>query len=170
MRRLILFRHAKAEPRAPGGEDFDRSLAARGRTDAALMGRVLAREKLSPDLALVSTARRAVETWDEARKAFPDARTETREAIYNASAEEILAEVERVAAGAETVMVVGHNPGLHELAVDLLIRGSASDSQIDTMAARFPTATAASMLIDEDMRASWDGLFLARDYGGEGEG
>ena len=57
MRRLILFRHAKAEPRAAGEDDFDRPLSPRGRADAVLVGRALADAGFAPDLALVSPAR-----------------------------------------------------------------------------------------------------------------
>jgi phosphohistidine phosphatase len=170
MRRLILFRHAKAEPRGAGMDDFDRPLAQRGREDAALMGRVLAGEGLVPDLALVSPARRASETWLYARDAFPEAKAELRRDLYNAAPETIREEVEKSAEAADTVIVVGHNPGIHELAVELLIEGAASAAEIERVAARFPTATAAALLIDEAGRASFDGLFLAKEHGGEGEG
>ena len=69
MRRLILFRHAKAEPRAAGEDDFDRPLAERGREDAALVGQALARQGFAPDAALISPARRTAETWIYARAA-----------------------------------------------------------------------------------------------------
>jgi phosphohistidine phosphatase len=170
MRRLILFRHAKAEPRGAGMDDFDRPLAERGRADAALMGQVLAREGLVPDLALVSPARRASETWICAREAFPAAKAELRRDLYNAGPETIREAVEEAADAADTVLVVGHNPGLHELAVELLIEGAASAAEVERVAARFPTATAAALLIDAAGRASFDGLFLAKEHGGEGEG
>ncbi|MGA0602168.1 SixA phosphatase family protein [Caulobacter sp. KR2-114] len=169
MRRLILFRHAKAEPRGRGQDDIDRPLAPRGREDAALIAGVLAREKLTPDLALVSAAKRTQETWDCARAAFPAARMEVVDALYNASAEEIMAEAEAWADEGETLIIVGHNPGLHELAVMLLEEGGAPAWQVDKMDARFPTSTAAAFLIDPAGRASFDGLFLASEHGGEGE-
>jgi phosphohistidine phosphatase len=170
MRRLILFRHAKAEPRGAGMDDFDRPLAERGREDAALIGRVLAREGLTPDLALVSPARRASETWIYARDAFPAAKAELDRDLYNAGPETIRDVVAARADDANTVIVVGHNPGLHELAVELLIEGGASAAEVERVAARFPTATAAALLIDPVGRASFDGLFLAKEHGGEGEG
>jgi len=169
MRRLILFRHAKAEPRGRGQDDIDRPLALRGREDAALIARVLAREKLTPDLALVSSAKRTLETWDCVKDAFPGARLQVVEALYNADAEEIRAEAEAWADEGETIVVIGHNPGLHELAVMLLEEGGAPAWQIDKMDARFPTSTAAAFLIDPAGRASFDGLFLASEHGGEGE-
>ncbi|MFI4936673.1 MAG: SixA phosphatase family protein [Caulobacterales bacterium] len=170
MRRLILFRHAKAEPRAAGGDDFDRPLAPRGRDDAALMGRVLAAEGLIPDLALVSSARRTAETWTCARDSFPHAGVELRRELYNAGPEAIWDEVRQAADEGETLMVIGHNPGLHELAVELLIDASASPVHIEKVAAKFPTATAVALTFDEAGHAAFDGFFLAKDQGGEGEG
>src|ERR1700710_2703478 len=114
MRRLILFRHAKAEPRALTGEDIGRPLDPQGRKDAALMGAVLAGEGLTPDLVLVSSAKRTQETWACLASAFPAAKSRVCADLYNASAEEIAAEVGACGVQAGTVMVVAHNPGLHE--------------------------------------------------------
>jgi len=170
MRRLILFRHAKAEPRAPGGDDFDRPLAERGRADAALMGRVLAREDLAPDLVLLSPARRTTETWIWAREAFPAAEAELAPDLYNAAAATIAGVVKGAADRADTLMVVGHNPGLHEYAVQLLMANGASAAEVTQVARKFPTASIAAYQIDPAGRASFDGLFLAKDEGGDGEG
>jgi phosphohistidine phosphatase len=169
MRRLILFRHAKAAPRAPSGEDIDRPLDASGLHDAALMGRVLAEEGLSPDLALVSSSRRTRETWEQLASSFPKARAMVCDGLYNATAEEILAEIDAAADGAATVMVDAHKPGLHELAIELLEDASAAPAEIDKVAAHFPTSTAAAFRMDEAGRATPDGFFKARDYGGEDE-
>ncbi len=170
MRRLILFRHAKAEPRAAGEDDFDRPLAERGREDAALVGQALARQGFAPDAALISPARRAAETWIYARDAFPRIRAELMRGLYNAGPEDIRAAIERVADRSETLMVIGHNPGLHELAVELLIEASASHAEIERIASSFPTATAAVYEIDDAGRARLDDVFLARELGGEGDG
>ena len=72
MHRLILMRHAKTERAAASGLDRDRALTARGLSDAALMGRVLAEKKLRPDLALVSPSTRTRQTWDAVQEAFGD--------------------------------------------------------------------------------------------------
>src|ERR1700733_14410872 len=142
MKRLGLFRHAKAEARSAGGDDFDRALTARGLSDAGLVGRLIAERGFAPDLALVSSARRAKETWDAARVAFPGAIVEICDDLYNARAEEIAAEVERFAATAETVMVIGHNPGLQELAVGLLCRDAGSAGDGERLSSHFPTSMA----------------------------
>jgi phosphohistidine phosphatase len=165
MRRLILFRHAKAEARPPGKDDIDRTLTARGRRDSTVVGRVLAEAGLSPDLALVSPSARTRETWDQARAAFPLAQVRFRDALYNAAPEEVVEEVHLAADEAGTLMVVGHNPSLQELAVNLLFDGGAAPADIERVAARFPTATAVVFLIDKAGRASFDGLFHPRDHG-----
>jgi phosphohistidine phosphatase len=170
MRRLILFRHAKAEPRGPGEDDFDRALSERGREDAAIIGKALAADGLVPDYALISPARRTAETWICARDCFPRIRAELNRELYNAGPEEIRAAIEGVADRCDTLIVIGHNPGLHELAVELLVEAAASAAEIERVAARFPTSTAAIYVIDEVGRARLDGLLLARDLGGEGDG
>jgi phosphohistidine phosphatase len=164
MRRVILFRHAKAEPRSAGGQDIDRPLSPRGRDDAARMGAVLARAGFAPDLVLVSPARRALETWRWARGAWPDVAMEVRERLYNASSEEVAAELEAGTGGPATVMVVGHNPSLQELAVALLVDGDAPSGQVDQVSADFATATVAVLAVDQDGRAAVERLFHVRDH------
>jgi phosphohistidine phosphatase len=170
MRRLILFRHAKAEPRAAGEQDFDRALAPRGREDAAIIGRALAQDGLTPDLALISPARRTTETWISAREAFAPVKSALAPELYDAAPEAIREAIDQAADHCDTLIVVGHNPGLHEVAVELLIDASASAAEIEPVAARFPTATAAVYAIDPAGRASLEGLYLAKDLGGEGDG
>ena len=138
MRRLILFRHAKAEPRAPGEDDFDRPLSERGREDAALVGAALARENLAPDYALISPARRTAETWICARDAFPRIRAELNRALYNAGPEDIREAIEGVAERCDTLIVVGHNPGMHELA--LMLTGSGDAAARKALADNLPTS------------------------------
>lgn len=116
--RLILFRHGKAESRARSGEDFDRALTERGRNDSRRMGERLAAAGLAPDLALVSSAVRALETWQAAAPAFPQARLDLRKDLYNAPPD-VLLEAARDA-GAESVALIAHNPGLEVLAAELM--------------------------------------------------
>jgi phosphohistidine phosphatase len=158
MRRLILFRHAKAEAGAAGAEDFERSLTNRGRRDALAVGAQLADEGLAPDLALVSSARRARETWSAAAPAFGEVRVLMRRALYSATPEAILREVKDFEDEAETLMVVGHNPGLQELAVGLVAQSGGSASDIRRLADEFPTATAAVFSCDEAGRFALEAL------------
>lgn len=123
MRRLMLLRHAKTERAAPGERDRDRKLIKRGRTDAPAIGAYMAHHRLTPDLALVSPAMRAQETWTLVAGAFAKPpRFASDERIYNASPETLLA----VIAGAgkvPTLLLVGHNPGLQDLAVRMIASG-----------------------------------------------
>jgi phosphohistidine phosphatase len=124
MRRLILLRHAKTERAEPGERDRDRKLMKRGRSDASMIGAYMARHGLVPDLALVSPATRAQETWLLAAAAFAKAPPMlTNDRIYNADTEKLLGVVGEPHKQAHTVIVVGHNPGLHDLAVLLIASG-----------------------------------------------
>jgi phosphohistidine phosphatase len=169
MRRLILFRHGKTEARAPSGDDFGRRLMERGRSDSALMGRVLAAAGYAPDLALVSTAARARETWDLAKAAFPPAEVRFRQGLYDATPEEVSAEIEATAGSGDTVMVVGHNPSLQELAVNLVAENGGRYLDIDRLSAAFPTAAAAVFGIDDAGRTQLEALLRASDYRQGGE-
>lgn len=123
MRRLMLLRHAKTERPEPGERDRDRELTKRGRDDAPLIGAYMAHHGLVPDLALVSPATRAEETWALVAKVLPDGpRVVKEEGIYNASRDKLMGII-RKARDAHVLLVVGHNPGLHELAVSLIASG-----------------------------------------------
>src|SRR5579859_6605580 len=167
MDRLILFRHGKAEAESASGEDFDRRLAPRGIEESAQMGAQLADMGFAPDLVLVSTAARARETWAAAEPHFAKARARFDDDLYHADSGRVRREAARAGAGAPTVMVVGHNPGLQELAVQLLTEGSAPPSLIARASRPFPTAAAAVFLFDDDGRPAFDGLFFPeRGLGG----
>jgi phosphohistidine phosphatase len=123
MRRLLLLRHAKTERPEPGERDRDRKLTKRGRTDAPLIGGYMARHGLVPDLALVSPVTRAEETWALVVNALPRApRVVKEEGIYNAGRDKLISII-RKAPDAHVLLMVGHNPGLHELAVSLIASG-----------------------------------------------
>jgi phosphohistidine phosphatase len=168
MDRLILMRHGKAEQHAASGGDFERALAPRGHNDSTLMGQVLAKAGLSPDLVLVSSARRTRETWAAAAPAFPKARSETRRELYHAEAQDVLAAIREGAPDSGAVMVVGHNPGLHELALRLALGGSADPAKLAQLRSRFPTATVAAFSIDADGAPTLSHLFYASENGGHG--
>ena len=114
MDRLILLRHGKAEHDAPSGQDFDRALTGRGRRDAVLVARELAEAGHAPDLVLASPAVRAKETWEAAAPFFPHAQVEWAAMLYHIDPQGILDLAQDQAP--KVVMVVGHNPGLGDLA------------------------------------------------------
>ncbi len=123
MRRLILLRHAKTERAEPGQRDRDRKLIKRGRADAPLIGAYMAHHGLVPDLALVSPATRAQETWALVAGCFAKApRLAIDERIYNANPDKLVGVIGETRK-AHTLAVVGHNPGLHDLARQLIASG-----------------------------------------------
>jgi phosphohistidine phosphatase len=123
MRRLMLLRHAKTERAGPGERDRDRKLMKRGRNDAPVIGVYMAHHHLVPDLALVSPAVRAQETWALVAPCFAKApKMATDDRIYNASTAQ-LADVVRETRAAKSLLLVGHNPGFHEIAVQLVASG-----------------------------------------------
>ena len=168
MRRLILMRHASAASAPAGGEDIDRGLTASGRAEAALVGKALARAGLVPAYALVSAATRTRQTWEAMAPAFPGATARFDDGLYHADSGRLLALVGAQAEkeGDETVMILGHNPGVHAAAVQLLDRAGCAPSTIARVARGFPAATAVAFVVDAAGRLEYDGLFLAGDLGG----
>lgn len=159
MDRLILLRHGKAEPDSDSGDDFDRRLSPRGVRETARMAAHLADMGFRPDVALVSPAARTRGTWDSICEAFPAAEARFEDHLYHADSRAIRAAVEAAGETCGTVMVVGHNPGLQELAVTLLREGSAPGGLIARAQGSFPTAAAAVFLFDAAGRPHYDGLF-----------
>jgi phosphohistidine phosphatase len=141
MRCLLLLRHGKAA--SPDGiDDADRPLTGRGGDASRRMGLYLAEQGLVPDLALVSPARRAQETWSLAEPALAGVPARSDARIYEAPPDRLLAVV-REAPEIGTLLVVGHNPGLEELLRMLLSR----EERYATAAtvAKFPTAALAAV-------------------------
>ena len=149
MRQLVLLRHAKAAVESDTGEDFDRPLAVRGREDAPGVGRALAGEGADPEIVLVSDARRTRETWALVSASFPQAEVRFLNSLYLCPAETLAAEAEKSAA--DRVMIVAHNPGLHELAA----RWAHRNNELETrLRAKFPTC-AGALFARKDSDSSW---------------
>lgn len=158
MQRLILLRHGEAEAQSASGRDLDRALTAAGATAVARAAKALAASKAIPDIALVSTAQRTRQTWSEAKAEFPLSDELFKSEIYNAGPAALLAMAR--ACQADTVMIVGHNPSLQGLALDLLAREHAAASLVARVEARFPPATAAVFRFVDD-RPELDALLMA---------
>jgi phosphohistidine phosphatase len=118
VRRLTLMRHANAQWKDPQIADFDRPLNRRGTAEAEAMGRRLIELKLIPTILLTSTARRAEQTADiVARELGMAARSRrSEESLYLAAAEDILCLVQATGPRIPHLMIVGHNPGITEVA------------------------------------------------------
>ena len=122
--RLMLLRHAKAEKAEPAMRDHERTLNQRGCSDAARLGMYLARHALIPDLTLVSTAQRTRETWQYVAESFlAEPAVSFDDRLYNGTADGILAVIKETGRDVSTLLVIGHNPGLHETALRLIASG-----------------------------------------------
>lgn len=138
MRRLMLLRHAKTERAEPGQRDRDRRLTKRGRADAPAIGAYMARHGLIPDLALVSPAKRTQETWALLAAAFAaPPRSVDEDRLYNAGTEDLLRLIAE-ARSAHALLVVGHNPGLHDVAMQLIASGDVDARE--RVAEKLPTS------------------------------
>lgn len=115
-RRLLLLRHAKSSWDDPALADHDRPLAPRGQKAGKLVGRHLREQRIEVSLVLCSSARRARETLELVQ---PPGEVELEHGLYGASAEELLSRLREVPEEHETVMLVGHNPAIEELACRL---------------------------------------------------
>lgn len=142
MDRLILLRHGKADSEATSGQDFDRALTDRGKRDTVLVARALAEAGVYPDLVLVSSAARAVQTWEAAAAVF--SRTEVRliPALYEIAPADILDLARSEGQAVSTLMIVGHNPGLGALSLRLAREARAPRDAVAQIEMGFPTAAA----------------------------
>jgi phosphohistidine phosphatase len=137
MRRLLLLRHAKSDwPEDMA--DADRPLNERGRAAAPQIGAFLAKQELVPQLALVSRARRTHETWNLVAEALGPVEAKFDERLYAAASDTILNVIRETPADIETLLVIGHNPGLERLAASFAKSGDAD--AIRRMSKKFPTA------------------------------
>ena len=151
MRRLMLLRHAKTETDAPSGQDHDRRLDDRGRSDAGEIGHWIARNPPFPNLVLVSSAVRTLQTWDlvweEMKDRVPEPDVETLDELYGAEPTQLLKTV-RMASRADPkrLMLIGHNPGMHELA--LMLAGSGDKAARKALEDNLPTSGLAILDFD----------------------
>ncbi|CAM3874722.1 SixA phosphatase family protein [Nocardioides zeicaulis] len=152
-RRLVIVRHAKAEP--TGATDHGRDLSDRGRADAEEAGRWLREQGVVPDAALVSDARRTHETWLHlALGAGWDVEPGLSPALYAAGPDAARDLVRETGAGVGTLVVVGHNPTMAYVA-ELLDDGDGDDdATTDMVVAGFPPASVAVF----DVACGWGDL------------
>lgn len=156
MRQLLLLRHAKSSRDDPQLPDRDRPLNPRGRRGAASMRRAMRRLRLEPDLVLVSPARRTLETlealepWDETPLIEPV------EALYLGSATQLLTVLHGVSDVVRSVLLIGHNPGLHELATQLA--GDPDKAPHPDSARRLAEGFPTGALAEFTIPAPWWGL------------
>jgi phosphohistidine phosphatase len=152
---LYLLRHAKSSWSDLTLADPDRPLAPRGRKAAAHLAEHVRGHGVRPDVVLCSPARRARETL---QLVFPDdaakGATRIEPAIYGGGAEELLAPLRALGEDTRTAMIVGHNPGVQDLA--LRLAGPGPDPARARLEAKFPTAALATFSVP----GPWSGLGL----------
>ena len=148
MRQLLLLRHAKSSWDDAGTADRERPLNDRGRQAAATMRRAMRELGLAPDLVLVSSARRTMETL-EALEPWEDAPlVEPLDDLYLAEIDQLLTALHAVPETVRSVLLIGHNPGVHELALSLAGPSGLSSGQAGRrLAEGFPTAALADFAI-----------------------
>ena len=148
MKTLTLLRHAKSSWAEPGAKDFDRPLNQRGREAARLVGRALKRRELRFDIVLASPAVRVRETLQELEKAYgSQLDISFDEQIYLASPKTLLSVVRALPDTAESVLLIGHNPGMHQFALELSVEDDGLRQQI---AGKYPTGALASIELPID--------------------
>jgi phosphohistidine phosphatase len=105
-------------------EDRARRLVERGQKDAAMVGAYMASHALVPDRAMTSPSARTQETWKFAASAFHPAPAATQvERLYDATPQDILGVIKGAPAAARSLLILGHNPGLHAVALLLIASG-----------------------------------------------
>ncbi|MCB1504800.1 MAG: histidine phosphatase family protein [Hyphomicrobiaceae bacterium] len=147
---LLLLRHAKSSWDDPTQGDFDRPLAKRGTKAAALIGKHLVKNALVPDFVLCSTAVRTRATLTLVMNEITEDRPKVlyEDALYLADPETLLQRIKTLAQHPTVLMVVGHNPGLHALALELT--GGGHKAAVQSLAMQFPTAALAHLTFDVD--------------------
>jgi len=140
MKTLYLLRHAKAEPGIAGGSDLDRPLSERGRAACAAIGAYMQAKNIMPSLVMSSPALRTKETLQYVMKAANKRFSEkTEPKLYLATAEEIMRVVRGQENSLSSVMVVGHNPGMHHAA--LLYAGAERTEHRVALELKYPTGS-----------------------------
>ena len=136
---LSLLRHAKSDRDDAGSKDIERPLSERGRRAAPAMGAYMRAEGLVPGLVLSSTSVRTRETCQLVLGNFtPSPTVAFEDVLYLASPKTLLGRIRRTPAGIGHLMVIGHNPGLQALALELI--ATAPRTKLAALAAKLPTA------------------------------
>jgi phosphohistidine phosphatase len=137
---LFVLRHAKSSWDDPGLGDHDRPLAPRGQKAAKVVAEHIRANELEPDVVLCSSARRTRETLELMN---PAGEWVIDPKLYGADADDVLDRIRRVPEQTRSVMVIGHNPAMQELVLDLADAGNSAS--IDEARRKFPTGALATL-------------------------
>lgn len=150
MKTLTVLRHAKSSWDDAVARDFDRPLNARGQRAAVTVGRHLRSEGLSFDHVVASPAVRITETVEQVEAGYGSALAPAWDRrIYLASASTLMDVVHELPAGADSALLIGHNPGLEDLVL-MLVPDRAGDVLRDSVEEKFPTAALAVITFETD--------------------
>jgi phosphohistidine phosphatase len=151
MKRLFLLRHAKSSWKDSSLPDHDRPLAGRGKRASKAMAAYMREHRIEPALVLCSSATRARQTLDRVAPGLggsPDVRIESE--LYDASAAGLLSRLQRVDDAVSSVMLIGHNPSIERLALDLANGGP----ELAELGDKYPTGALATV----DFDGAWSTL------------
>jgi phosphohistidine phosphatase len=148
--RLYLLRHAKSSWADPALQDHERPLAPRGLRATKRLARHLRRVGVRPELVLCSSAQRTRQTLDGLSGALGEPQVAIEDDLYAAGAGELLNRLQRVPAGVESVLLIGHNPGLETLGLWL----AADGARRKRLEEKFPTGALATLAFE----APWSEL------------
>jgi phosphohistidine phosphatase len=158
MKRLYILRHAKAAT-PDNVQDFDRPLAPQGLEDAAALGKLMMKQSYTPDAVLCSTAKRTRETL-EALGLPASTKVEYPEKIYDASAGDLLEMIQNTDDSAESILLIGHNPAIHELALRL----SSEDSGLSLLQRLLQGYSPATLSILDVPCKCWNDIQLGENF------
>jgi len=148
MKRIYLLRHAKSSWDDASLPDHDRPLAPRGRRAAEAIAQHMQDNDIEPELVLCSTARRARETLEGIEPALGGSAIEFEDDLYAASARALLARLRDVPDTIGSVLLIAHNPGMQDLALEL----ARPSPTVDELAEKYPTAALATL---ETSASTW---------------
>jgi phosphohistidine phosphatase len=146
MKFLYLLRHAKSSWEDPDLNDHDRPLSKRGRQAAKLMAAYLRQSKIAPDLVICSTATRAQQTLEPIAKAKKPPKVILEREIYGGTQQALWDQLWNLPKSAKSVLLIGHNPALHDLAQELA--QADSNKLLPSAGEKFPTGAMASFRFD----------------------
>jgi phosphohistidine phosphatase len=149
MKRLTLLRHAKSGDDGSVARDFDRPLNTKGRRAARAIGRHMRDQALRFDAVIASPATRVAETLQEVEAVYGSGLAPRWEKdLYLATPDELLDAVHKAPAEAESILLVGHNPGLEQLV--LMLVPERADGVRGEVEVKYPTASLAEMIFAVD--------------------
>jgi phosphohistidine phosphatase len=157
MTNLYVLRHAKSSWKDSRLSDHDRPLAGRGRRAAKAIARHIREQGIAPEVVICSTARRARETLEKIEPALGTRTVHAEQELYVGDADALLERVRRVPDGPDSVLLIGHNPAIQDLALELALPGS----DLRGLDAKYPTATLVTLAFDD---TSWHEIDRGRAH------